>query len=264
MTRVAKGDGRVAEGRRRLMVRAATVIGCVVGAAGVVSAQPADRHRFVLTANAGVYTPSTRTDTVNFDLYAESGTITATQTIGPDPVFDGGAAVRLSRQVAVGVVLSHAQGRTDATIEAQVPHPFFFGFHREAQGIASGLMHRELGVHIQGQFWIPLSRSILLTLSGGPTYFNAAQDLVTDIIAAEVGFPFDEVEIGSHTTTRISKGALGYNVGVDVAYLLSDRIGLGFTTRYSRATAEVNLAGAVQQPLEMGGLHTVAGIRAWF
>ncbi len=247
------------------MLRTLVIVGCTLGVAGVAFAQPESSHRFVLTANAGIHAlAASRTDTVNFDLHAETGTLETTQMIGPDPVFDGGAAVRLSRQTAVGVAVSYAQGRTDATIDALVPHPFFFGFHRQAQGTASDLAHREIGVHLQGQFWIPLSPSILLTLSGGPTYFNAARDLVMEITPVEVGFPFDEVDIGSHTTTRISKNALGYNLGVDLAYFLSDRIGLGFTARYSRATSDVDLGGAPQPPLELGGLHTVAGVRARF
>jgi hypothetical protein len=239
--------------------------GWVVGVAGVASAQPPDRHRFILTANAGVQALSvTRTDSVNFELYAETGTFEATQTIGPDPVFDGGVAMRLWRRMAVGVAVSHAQGQTDATIDALVPHPFFFGFHREAHGTANNLDHRELGVHLQGQFWIPLSSSILLTVSGGPTYFNATQDLVMEITTEEVGFPFDDVDIVSHTTRRISTDALGYNVGVDVAYFLHDRIGLGFTARYSHATPGFDLEGVRQPPLELGGLHTVAGVRVGF
>lgn len=242
--------------------RVLVIVGCTLGVAGVAFAQPEDQHRFILTANAGIHSlAASRTDTVTFDLHAETGTLETTQSIGPDPMFDGGAAVRLSRQAAVGVAVSYAQGRTDATIDALIPHPFFFDFHRQAQGTASDLAHRELGVHLQGQFWIPLSPSILLTLSGGPTYFNAARDLVMEITPVEVGFPFDEVDIVSHTT-RISKNALGYNVGVDLAYFLSDRIGLGFTTRYSRATSDVDLEGA--PPLELGGLHTVAGVRARF
>jgi hypothetical protein len=244
-------------------LRTLVIVGCTLGVAGVAFAQTVDQHRFILTANAGIHSlAASRTDTVTFDLHAETGTLETTQSIGPDPMFDGGAAVRVSRQAAVGVAVSYAQGQTDATIDALIPHPFFFDFHRQAQGTASDLAHRELGIHLQGQFWIPLSPSILLTLSGGPTYFNAARDLVMEITPVEVGFPFDEVDIASHTTTRISKNALGYNVGVDLAYFLSDRIGLGFTTRYSRATSDVDLEGA--PPLKLGGLHTVAGVRVGF
>ena len=239
--------------------------GAIVCGTSVADAQPTDEHRFAFMVNAGGQTQTvTRTDRAEFELWAETGSFQTTQTIGSDTVFDGGAAIRLWRQVALGLVVSHVQGRSDGAVEALVPDPFFFDFHREAQGAASDLEHRELGVHLQGQFWIPLSSSLRVTLSGGPTLFSAKQDLVSGIETVEVGFPFDAVDIPSHTTQRVSVSNLGYNVGLDVTYFFRNRFGLGMMARYSRGSAAVGLLGKPQPDLQLGGLHAGGGVRVGF
>ena len=92
------------------------------------------------------------------------------------------------------------------------------------QGSRRGLRHRERGYHVYGQFRVPLSTTMLLTLSGGPSYFDASQELIAELETSERGFPFDEVDIVSTGVERVSGTAWGYNIGLE-------RVLLGLTVQ---------------------------------
>ena len=260
-----------------MSLRTVIIIGCIIGCTSPAAAQSAGARRFVLSANVGVQAQSaSRTDVANFDLNREVGVVRASQSLGPYPVFDGGGSMRVWRRLGAGLAVSHAQGQSTATIEADVPHPFFFEFDRTAAGSRRGLGHREVAYHIFAQFRVPLSTATVLTLSGGPSYFNAFQQLITEITTRERGFPFDEVDIVSTEVERASATAWGYNVGFDVAYWgsrlnpfqqlgLPDRVGVGLGVRYSWAKPELELRGLRQaQALQVGVVHAVAGVRVAF
>jgi hypothetical protein len=257
-------------------LRTATLIWCIIGCASYASAQSTGERRFTLSANLGVQARSvSRTDVGNFDLNREVGVVRTSQSLGPYLVFDAGGSMRVWKWLGFGVAVSHAQGRATATIEAEVPHPFFFDFDRTATASRQGLRHREDGYHLYGHFGVPLSTTTLLTLSGGPSYFDASQELIAEIGTSERGFPFDEVDIASTNVDRVAAGALGFNVGLDLAYWgprlnpfqllgLSDRVGIGVGVRYSWAKPQLELLGRPPRSLQVGLVHAVGGVRVAF
>ena len=248
------------------MMRTSFIVGLVVvGATGQALAQPPADLRFVVAASAGVQTRSvTRTDTFSVELFAESGTVGGTQTVAPKTLVDAGLSMRVWERVGAGVAVSSTGVATSADLDALVPHPFFFDFRRMATASAQGLRHRQTALHINGQVWLPVGTSTLVTVSAGPSFFDASQDLVSGIVIQERGFPFDDVDIVGHTVERVSVSAIGYNIGVDVTYFLFERVGLGFVARYSRATATVELGGAPQPTLDLGGMQAAGGLRFRF
>ena len=253
------------------------IIGFVICSTSNAYAQSALDRRFAVNVNVGVQAQSTsRTDVANFDFNREIGMVRATQTLGPYLVVDGGGSMRVWRRLGFGIAVSHTQGSGTATIEADVPHPFFFEFDRTVSGSRGGLRHREVAYHFLGQFRVPLASSTLLTVSGGPTYFDASQELINAIQTSERGFPFDEVDIVSTDVQRVTATAWGYNVGVDLAYWgprfnvfrrlgLPDRVGVGVGVRYSWAKPDVELRGLRQvRALQVGVVHAVGGVRVEF
>ena len=109
-----------------MSLRTATILGCIIGCATCASAQSAGERRFALSANLGVQARSvSRTDVGNFDLNREVGVVRTSQSLGPYLVFDAGGSMRVWKRLGFGVAVARAQGRTTATIEAEVPHPFF-------------------------------------------------------------------------------------------------------------------------------------------
>ncbi len=242
------------------------ILFCLVVALSTTAfAQAAATSRFALDLNVGAQTlPSPRTDTTDFELFAESGNLMGTQTIGPDTVYDGAVAMRLAGWFGVGIAASFLQGRETATVTSAIPNPFFFDFHRTVTSSVPGLVHSELAIHPQAQFWIPLSSSLRFTFAFGPTFFDARQDIVTGLTTSESGFPFDEVSVESHTTDGISVNGVGYNVSFDLSYFVARSLGLGILARYSRATPAFVLDGSFHPAIELGGLHLAGGLRFKF
>ena len=233
------------------------------------TAQFARDSRFVISGDLGIQTTvNRRTDRVNFELFAENSRFTTTQDLGPGTVFDAGFSVRLWKRFGVGLINSYSGTVSAATIDAEVPHPFFFEYPRLASELVAGLKHREWAVHLQRQYWMPLGDRLLLTIFIGPTFFSATQDLVAKITTAERGFPFDEVDIVAHALEKVTTSGLGYNVGFDLAFFglrhLEDRVGLSFMVRFSRAAPSTRFKGQFQPALELGGMDAVGGLRLAF
>ena len=78
----------------------------------------------------------------------------------------------------------------------------------------------------------------------GPSWFRLQQDVVSDAEPVERGDPFTEVGVLTTVTTQ-KRSVVGYNVGLDVAYLLwqndSVRLGVGGFVRITGATTDVRL-----------------------
>ena len=232
---------------------------------------PQDR-RFLFGGNIGIRTTvNQRTDRANFMLFAETGRFAATQKLGPAMVYDVSFSSRLWRQFSVGTNVSYASMTSTTSIEAQVPHPFFFEFPRTARSQITGLQHGELAVHLQGQFRVPLGNRLSLMVFAGPTIFKGRQDLIATIKTTENGFPFDKVNIVSHNSQTVTVTGLGYNVGFDFTYFgflgrseILDRFGASLMYRFSRATPSVRFAQEYQPGLELGGTHILGGLRIAF
>ena len=233
--------------------------------------------QFVVSANTGIQTTvNTRTDRVNFELFAETGNFSATQILGRTDVYDIGIAGRVWKRFRLGGVAAYTGHSSTATIDAEVPHPFFFEFPRTASGVSTKLGHREWAFHLQGQYWLPLGEKSILTLFVGPSVFNANQELVTSILTTERGFPFDIVNLVTDTTEIVGITAMGFNLGFDLSYFglkqlgflgkseRLDHLGVAVTARYSRAAPGFKLKGQFQPALELGGTQIAGGIRVVF
>ena len=259
-----------------MSLRTVIIIGCVIGCTSHASAQPARERQFVLSANVGVQAQSaSRTDVGNFDLNREVGVVRTSQSLGPYLLFDGGGSMRVWKRLGFGVAVARAQGKDHRDDRGRGPSSIFFEFDRTATASRQGLRHREVTYHLYGHFRVPLSATTLLTLSGGPSYFDASQELIAEIGTSERGFPFDEVDIVSTDVERVAASAWGYNVGLDLAYWgprfnpfqllgLPDRVGVGVGVRYSWAKPQLELRGQLPRTLQVGLVHAVGGVRVAF
>ena len=246
-------------------------------AGGAAEAQsPAERRVVVGTSGGVQFVKDAFMNNVAFKLFQEAGKFDANYNITTNTALDGGVAVRLWKGLAAGVVVSHFYNLTTAAIEAEVPHPFFFEFPRTTTGLAGGLTRREVGVHLQAQYWYAMTDWLLVRGFFGPTFFNVSHDLVSTIETAERGFPFQEVDLIGHQTTKVGESAVGFNIGLDASFFglrrlgflgdaaLLDHVGLAFVLRYSRATAPAELNGVTQPSIELGGTHVAGGLRVAF
>jgi hypothetical protein len=193
----------------------------------------------------------------------EPATITSEMPLDQAPVFDIGGWVKLASRIGVGVSFSRITRSGDATINASIPHPFYFNQPRAISGTQTGLHEEENAVHLDAVGLAAATERIELTVFGGLTFFNAKQDVITDVQYSE-SYPYDTATFTSATVSRQSASKTGYNVGADVTWSFSERVGVGGLIRFSRASVDYTVSSTNTVSADLGGLQALGGIRFRF
>jgi hypothetical protein len=228
------------------------------------SAVPADRG--FVSINGG-YRPAATTfnDTVHITQNVETGSIDTAYRVKAAPEFDVAGGVRVWRQLAVAVDVASFGKAAGGTVSAQIPHPLYFGRPRTVGGEAPGLSRQETDVHAQLVWMVPLAgpgSRWRLNVGGGPSFFNLRQNLVHDVAVTEA-YPFDTATLATVVSQRVTKSRAGFNVGADLGYMLSAKVGVGTTIMFSRARVSLPSQGHTLT-VNAGGMLVGAGLRFRF
>jgi hypothetical protein len=257
----SKGPSRVGLVRGSVMLAALAGLTLVEGLPATALAQSAPDSRVAIDLSGGFQTsPTSFSQTVTFEQYSETGTLTSTYTIGGRPVFDGGVTVRLWRTFGVGISGSYFHDSGSARVNALVPNPFVFGQPRQVIG-AAGVSHTEIGTHLQAAYWAQLRDRVDIVVSGGPSIFRVDQDFVSDVAYTQT-FPYDVAVFDSASVVPQRKTVTGGNVGGEVGLRIASHVSLGASFRFSRATAE--FPGTSAQRVVVGGGRLGGGVRFLF
>jgi hypothetical protein len=249
----------------RLPIRCGITAVALFAGANAANAQVtswSDRAR--VSINGGTQPASTTfSSTTSSPLYQENSTFNTTYTVPTGPLFDGGLLVRVKGNFGVGFALSSFNKGKDASVAGSIPHPFFFNTPRNINGTAGSLERTEFAAHIQAAYVFPLRRFDVV-VSGGPTFFNVKQDLVSGATFTET-YPYDTAAFGTATTTKATGTKLGFNAGADVGVRLSSNFGVGALLRFSRANLTLPLTGSSSGvSVDAGGLQVGGGVRFYF
>jgi hypothetical protein len=194
--------------------------------------------------------------TTPFELYGETGSLTAAQDIKGGGFFNVSAGYKVWRNLAIGVGYTFTSSQSDAAVSASVPDPLFFDAHRQVTATASGLKHKEQQIHITGTWMIPVTDKVDVGLSFGPTFFNVTQDLPNGLTVTEPGPTVNSVAV-----EEIDDSTVGFHLGVDVTYMVTPRFGVGGLARVTRGSVDVERGG---QDLKLGGFQIGGGLRVRF
>jgi Outer membrane protein beta-barrel domain len=242
---------------------AAALVMATVGATPA-AAQSSAQPRVEISANVGALTGAskfTESDTIPSN-GRENETITVDHGVKTALAFNVGAAVRIAPQFWVGVQYAMAEMKPSASITAAVPHPILFNAPRTVDGSIDNVTHSEQNVHVDLMYALPI-HAVDVKVMGGPTFFNLKQDFVSGVTVNET-YPFDTATFASATTKRLSKGAVGFNAGVDISHPLSSQVGIGGLIRYSRADVKLNDTDTGEHTVKAGGFEATAGVRIRF
>jgi hypothetical protein len=190
-----------------------------------------------------------------FTLYDEQATVETTQPIKSGPVFEVGGGYRIGRRLGVGASVTFLTAqKTASALQASIPDPIFYDQFKTVTVTTPGLAHQERGVHLRATWFQPITDKLDLALSGGPSFINVEQQLTTTV-TVPVGTQEVQVLTGTENGT-----AVGINAGVDVRYMITQRIGVGLAVEYG--------GGSVDLPsvsdFGVGGLRTGFGLRLRF
>jgi hypothetical protein len=166
-------------------------------------------------------------------------------------------------KVYAALSYTHVGDSANGDVTGSIPHPVYTDIFRAATGTANGLKHSENALHLQAVWRQPVTTTIDVGVSIGPTIFFVNQDLVKSITVAEQGAPYTNVVISGIETEKVSETSVGFNVGVDGTYTITQRYAAGAFLRYAGGSVDLKgSAGTVKQ--DVGGLQLGAGLRVRF
>lgn len=218
-------------------------------------------ERVRLQFNGGVLlAPGTFGQQFTLTKNAESAPVSTDLSLAPGVTIDGGVRVRVTRALSLGAVGFLASSSASGTIEAQIPHPFYFGQTRAISGDLSRLTHLERGVHLELAYPVSIAKGREITVFGGPSFINVTQELATDLRYTD-SYPFDTATFGSAILTETSKTVVGANAGVDVTWRLSRSIRGGALVRYTFAPLSLSPADGNTVDMHAGGFQIAGSLR---
>ena len=214
--------------------------------------------------NLGLQATSTAFDITNHPLtFVEPATVQTTYSVKGARAFDAGGGVRVTHNLAVGGSFSRFSKGGNVTVDASVPHPFFFNRARTVTGTADNLSRLETGFHGKVVFIAPVGGGWDVLVSGGPSFFKVEQDLVEDVKIKET-YPYDTATFDSAVARRHSSSGLGFNVGADVTRMLTPHMGIGAAVVMSRATIRFDTFSEPTRGFDVGGTRVGGGLRFRF
>ena len=100
---------------------------------------------------------------------------------------------------------------------------------REVSGDTDDIGRTETSAHVQ-LFWVREHKKWRTRVLGGPPTSTCSQDVVTAVKVIET-YPYDTAEFGSATTARGSGSGIGFNAGIDLAWMQTPQFGWGAGVR---------------------------------
>ena len=242
----------------------------VAGLAGSVQAQPprsvsppVRQHAIVLVGNGGAaIVPGSLTQSFSTTINAEEAPIAATLSHGPAPFVEGGLQAHVAGRFSVGAVGFVANGTSSGTVDASIPHPFFFNQRRDVSGDVSGLPRRTLGAHVDAGIDVPIG-SRRIRLVGGPSLVRVEQAVVTDVQYTDA-YPYDTASFTGTTHMAARRFAAGFNAGAETTWRLGRRWEVAALLRYSRANVRLTVTPANTAELKAAAIELGAGLRIPF
>ena len=235
----------------------------------LLSATPASAQgrqwtgRFWIGVNGGAQFGGTGfDDTFEAPLYTETERVTVDYPIATGPAIDGRGGYRVWKHFTIGLGVTRYSRRTEARVDAQVPHPFFDNQFRGIEGTTSTL-RGETTAHVLFGWMLPLSDRFRVVLTAGPSFVSVEQTLVTGVEFSET-YPYDTAAFTGASTRRPSRRATGFNAGADVTWMFSTRVGAGGLVQISKARARVSPADGRSIAVDAGGVQASGGLRLFF
>ena len=191
----------------------------------------------------------------------EDAPIAASLDLARAAVYDVGLTVMLVQgRLGASVSVSSASRRFGGDVTAQIPHPFFFNTPRPVSGSVARLLNTEAAVHLDATYELRTSARFDLLGFIGPSIFRVTQDLVSDITYTD-SYPYDTATFTSAPTTRMSATTLGFNLGADLTWKASRRVGVGALVRYAHGSARLTPSAGNNVSTTVGGLQVGGGLR---
>jgi hypothetical protein len=246
---------------RRSFVMAAAILVCVVNGAHAQT-RAVDDHVRVVVNGGGFVNPERFGQDFTIVKNVENALVTTDMKPGASGFVEVGARARITRALWIGVVGFTSSGSATGTLDAEVPHPFYFDQPRPVTGDLKRHTTSTTGAHVELVYAVPAGRNSEIAVFGGPSYISLEQQLVTDFTFTD-SYPFDTADFEAETKATTSRDGVGFNVGADAMWRFG-RIWLGGIVRYSLVNLTLSPAAGNEVEMKAGGIQAGAGVRVGF
>src|SRR5215204_4070600 len=228
-------------------------------APGMASAQTMQwTDKGYVTFNVGAQVGTHNLDTSStFTLYEEPASVTSTQEVKTGAFFEIGGAYRVwGNNILGGISYTHTTSDADVSLTASIPDQFITDRPRAVTSTQPGAKHTENTVHLDAIWMMPVANKLDVGLFAGPSIISVKQQTVTTISnITEPGPTF------TAPFTEVKKTTVGFNLGVDVQYLVAKKVAVGGLARFVLGSAEIE--GATDN-LSLNGFQIGVGVRYRF
>ena len=251
--------------RAGIRVTAAIALLTIAGVDRAHAQTAARNDRVGISLNAGVQpSPISFDSSTTQPVYLESSVLDTAYEVRNGLLVDGGVRYRIGGDFGIGAAVSWFSTKNDATVNATLPHPFFFRTPRSIEGAATGLQREEIVAHLQATYAIRPTARLEVTFAGGPSFFRASQAFVESVSYTD-SYPYDAPAFTAAASTRVRGNRTGFNAGADVGMRLSRHAGVGGLVRFSRARIPFVLPnGGTTVTSDAGGVQVAGGVRLYF
>ncbi len=211
---------------------------------------------FVNVSAGGQFGSQSISTAFSFSLYDEIGSVTTTRQIKGGTFIDLTAGLRVSGQWGVGFNFYQRSATSNATVTASVPDPILFDAPRTVNSSVPDMAHKETWIAVLFVYVIPVSDKIDLMILGGPAVTRLNHQLASSATVTEPASG-PKIDIG---LTAIHHNYWNYQVGADLRYMVTDRIGVGGFVRFGEQKANVSKSVKVT----LGGTQVGVGLRVKF
>lgn len=170
--------------------------------------------------------------------------------------------------IGAGVRLTRATYAVDLDLQVSQPHRSIPTVIVADDFATSGPDREETVVHLHVVYAPPLAEPWRVRLFLGPSLFQSELPLWSAVVSR---FPVNPPRMAIRRVefSTQEEDVVGGHVGADLTYFFSDRVGIGASGVYSRATGEVtvDLPGPAQSlvgDLDLGGVSVTLGLRLRF
>lgn len=207
--------------------------------------------------NLGAQTRSfTSTNDQTFPIYGQTASVSTVSAIDGGPMFDLNAGYRIRPQIGVAVGFSRFAKTGTAQGAASIPSPVFFNRPAAVTINPIDAQRSDRNVYIVAMYFLPLTDMVELSVFGGPSITKVRQDFITNVTV-----PDGTQTLASPPTLQTQSGtSTGVNVGVDVSYMVTPRLGGGVFIRYNGGSVDLDTATGVKT----GGVQLGIGARLRF
>ena len=185
----------------------------------------------------------------------------------PFAFVDVGGSFTLNRWTGFGVNYSRAEHEDVAALKATIPHPTFFSAAATNTG-ATGepLTRTEAATHLFFAITPFRTSRVEWRIVGGPSILSFKADMVREVLYVQTYDPLSPqqtVTISGFATSKVEARTLGFNVGTDVTFFLTNLFGVGGGFRYSDGTVDLDQEplSKLQQEIRVGSTQVFLGVR---